>query len=231
MTHPPDDNRYQAAPDGPVYGDPVRGIQAINEAASDMRLAEAVEEAGGDPDVYMAALLLARTTGLDVNSEHGSETPTRFVKMLRDMTTRDEEFKFTVFPNEDKVDEMVTQCNIPFYTFCNHHVVPFFGKAHVAYIPGEKIVGLSKLSRAVVWLAKGLHVQELLTTEIADYLEGKLNPLGVGVVLEAEHMCMAMRGAKIANVPTTTAAMRGVFADHSKTAKAEFMATIERHTR
>lgn len=183
----------------------------------------------GDEDETLAAVLLARTTGLDVESEHGSETPKRFVKMLRDMTTRDAEFKFTTFSNDDKVDEMVAQCNIPFYTFCNHHVVPFFGVAHVAYIPNKSIVGLSKLARTVVWLAKGLHVQELLTVEVADYLEGKLDPLGVGVVLEAEHMCMAMRGAKIADVPTVTAAMRGVFADHERTAKAEFMAHIERH--
>lgn len=184
-----------------------------------------------DPDVSIAAMLLQRTTGLDVNSEHGSETPKRFVKMLRDMTTRDAEFKFTTFANEDKVDEMIAQANIPFYTFCNHHVVPFFGVAHVAYIPNKTIVGLSKLSRTVVHLAKGLHVQELLTVEIADYLEAKLDPLGVGVVMEAEHLCMAMRGAKIADVPTVTAAMRGVFSDHTKTAKAEFMAHIERHRR
>jgi GTP cyclohydrolase I len=179
--------------------------------------------------IDLASELLHRTTGLDVESEHGSETPRRFVQMLRDMTTRDEEFKFTTFENTRKVDEMVVQVNIPFYTFCNHHIVPFFGVAHVAYVPDKDIVGLSKLARTVVYLSKGLWVQEHLTDEIADYLDAKLQPKGVAVVMEAEHMCMAMRGAKIAGVPTVTAAMRGVFADHSRTAKAEFMAHIERH--
>lgn len=177
----------------------------------------------------IAAHLLQRTTGLDVNSEHGSETPRRFIAMLMEMTTRDPEFRFTTFENTRKVDEMVVMTGIPFFAFCNHHVVPFFGVAHIAYVPNKSIVGLSKLGRTVVHLAKGLWVQEHLTDEIADYLDAKLDPLGVGVVLEAEHLCMTMRGAKLPGTLTTTAAMRGVFSDHSRTAKAEFMAHIERH--
>ena len=184
-----------------------------------------------DPDVNIAAMLLQRTTGLDLESEHGSETPKRFVKMLKEMTTRDPEFKFTTFDNTEKVDEMVVLTNVDFYTFCNHHVVPFFGVAHVAYIPDKSIVGLSKLGRTVTHLCKGLWVQEHLTVAIAEYIEGHLSPIGVGVVLEAEHLCMTMRGAKLPGTITTTAAMRGVFADHSRTAKAEFMSHIERHKR
>lgn len=174
----------------------------------------------------IAALLLSRTTGLDVESEHGEETPRRFVKMLKELTTP-QEFKFTTFENTEGVDEMITVSPIPFYSLCNHHVVPFYGEAHVAYVPKNQIVGLSKLARTVEYFARGLWVQEHLTKEIADFLEGNLNPHGVAVVMKAEHLCMAMRGVRIADATTTTSAMRGVFADHSRTAKAEFMATIK----
>jgi GTP cyclohydrolase I len=159
--------------------------------------------------------------------DHRAETPLRFVNMLRQMTTRDSEFKFTTF-DTDGPSEMITLGPIPFYTLCAHHVVPFFGKAWIGYVPDKKIVGLSKIPRTVKYLAKGFWVQETLTTEIADYLEGKLDPLGVAVVLEAEHMCMAMRGVEVANVMTRTSAMRGVFADHDRTAKAEFMEGIRK---
>jgi GTP cyclohydrolase I len=176
-------------------------------------------------DSDLAALLLQRTTGLDIAGEHGAETPTRFAAMLRDMSTR-EEFKFTTFDNVEGVDEMITIMDIPFYTLCNHHVIPFYGKAHIAYIPNKSIAGLSKFGRAVKNIAKGLWVQELLTKDIADFLEGKLDPLGVAVVLQAEHMCMTMRGVQMPGTQTVTSAMRGVFADHDRTAKAEFMALI-----
>ena len=148
--------------------------------------------------------------------------------MLREMTTRDPEFKFTTF-DEDHVDEMITMGPIPFYTLCAHHVVPFLGNCWIGYVPDGRIAGLSKFPRAVKYLAKGFWVQETLTTEIADFLEAKLNPKGVAVVMEAEHMCMAMRGIQQAGIVTRTSAMRGVFADHDRTAKAEFMAGINGH--
>jgi GTP cyclohydrolase IA len=161
-----------------------------------------------------------------VNEDHRADTPKRFVHALKQLTTR-EEFKFTVFPNTESGSEMITLGPIPFYTLCAHHVVPFFGQAWIGYIPDKSIAGLSKFSRTVKYFAKGLWVQEELTTEIADFLEAKLDPLGVAVVLKAEHMCMAMRGVETAGVITTTSAMRGVFSDHSKTAKAEFMEGIK----
>jgi GTP cyclohydrolase I len=170
--------------------------------------------------------LLQHITGINFDAaEHTRKTPERFVKMLKDLTTP-QEFDFTVFDNDKHLDEMVSLRDIPFYTLCAHHVVPFFGMAHIGYVPGNSIAGLSKFSRAVQAKARTLTVQEDLTVEIADFLEEKLQPKGVIVVLEAEHLCMAMRGVQTPGVRTRTTAVRGVFADHNRTAKAEFLAGI-----
>jgi GTP cyclohydrolase IA len=177
------------------------------------------------PDEVLAEVLLGRIFGWEGEPDHHrADTPTRYVKALREMADK-EEFKFTTFPA--KSDDMVTQGPIPFFTLCAHHVVPFYGRAWVAYVPDGKIVGLSKLTRLVQQCAKGLHVQEELTPEIADELEGRLEPRGVAVVIEAEHLCMAMRGVKQPGVFTNTAVMRGVFGDHERTAKAEFLSWVK----
>lgn len=159
---------------------------------------------------------------------HKENTPERMAKSMRQMTER-EEFNFTTFSNigEDRVDEMIVLGPIPFYTLCAHHVLPFYGNAWVGYIPGDTLAGLSKFARAVKWCAKGFWVQETLTEEIASMLESHLNPLGTAVVLKAEHMCMAMRGVEVAGTITTTSAMKGVFAMHNRTAKAEFLEFIK----
>lgn len=159
-----------------------------------------------------------------VSPDHRAETPKRFVRALEQLTTR-EDFNFTTFPNDGN-DEMITLGPIPFYTLCAHHIVPFYGHAFIGYVPESKIAGLSKFARAVKWCAKGFWVQEDLTTEIATFLEDELSPRGVAVVLKAEHMCMAMRGVETAGVITTTSSMRGVFSDHNRTAKAEFLENI-----
>jgi GTP cyclohydrolase I len=172
-----------------------------------------------------AGVLLAKTTGLDLESDHGRGTPARFVKMLKELTTP-EDFEFTTFPNEDGVDEIILVKDIPFVSLCNHHVVPFHGVAHVGYIPDEKIVGLSKLARVVRYYAKALQVQERLTMQIADRLVEELAPLGVAVIVEAEHMCMTIRGVQTPGTRTTTSRMVGVFADHERTAKNEFLQLI-----
>lgn len=177
--------------------------------------------------INAATYLLQTTTGLDVTSEHGRNTPARFVRMLDEMTTPDN-FDFTVFKNTMGLDEMVVVLNIPFFTLCQHHIVPFYGYAHIGYVPQDYIAGLSKFARAVRSMAKGLWVQEHLTYKLADWLESRLNPAGVAVVMEAEHMCMTMRGVQVPGTMTTTSAMRGVFADHTRTAKAEFMQFLER---
>lgn len=172
-----------------------------------------------------AAYLLKQTTGLDVQSDHGRGTPRRFVRMLRELTTP-EEFTLTTFLNsEDRHDLIVVQ-DIPFVSLCNHHVIPFVGKAHIAYVPGDNIVGLSKFARLVHYHAKRLHVQENLTADIAEHLWSSLKPIGVGVVMQAEHMCMTIRGVQTPGTLTTTSVMQGCFADHDKTAKSEFMSII-----
>lgn len=172
-----------------------------------------------------AKALLSSLPGFSsLPEDHRGRTPERFVSMLLEMTTP-RYFDFTTFRN-DAMDEMIVVDNIEFYTLCAHHVVPFFGVAHVAYIPEKLMVGLSKIPRAVEQKAKGLWVQEDLTKAIADFLQKQLHPRGVAVVMQAEHMCMSMRGVKARGSKTTTSAMRGVFLDPSRGARAEFLSLI-----
>lgn len=126
---------------------------------------------------------------------------------------------------EEKYDEMVIVKDIDFYSMCEHHLLPFFGKVHIAYIPNGKIVGLSKLPRIVDVFARRLQVQERMTQQIADTLDKYLAPRGVAVVIEAYHMCMMMRGVQKQNSITTTSAMHGIFADDTRT-RSEFLNLI-----
>ena len=183
----------------------------------------------GDPQVLFTSLegvaqyLLSRIVGLDVNDAQERNTPRRFLEALKEMTTS-QTFEFTTF--ESHVDEMVVETGIQFATLCRHHVLPFTGICHVAYVPNGRIAGLSKIPRLVGVASAKLNTQEELTSVIADTMLHELNPQGVGVVMEAQHTCMAIRGARSIGVTTRTAAMRGVFADHTKTAKAEFLGAI-----
>lgn len=182
----------------------------------------------------IAGTLLQATTGLFPDG-HGDDTPKRFVAMLEEMTQcanlhadidhLDTCIKWKSFEN-DGVDELITMANIPFVSVCNHHVIPFVGRAHISYVPDKYIVGLSKLPRVVRHYARQLQVQERLTTQIADYLQTHLEPKGVVVMLQAEHMCMTIRGVQAPGTITTTTKTLGVFADHSRTAKAEFLDTV-----
>ncbi len=126
--------------------------------------------------------------------------------------------------------EMVIVTDIDFYSLCEHHMLPFIGKAHVAYIPNKKVVGLSKIPRIVEVYARRLQIQERMTRQIAGLIDELLNPLGVAVVVDGLHMCMAMRGVKKANARMRTSALRGAFADNPKT-RSEFMEHIGPVTR
>ncbi len=117
---------------------------------------------------------------------------------------------------EQKHDEIILLRNIPLYSMCEHHLLPFVGKAHVAYLPDKRITGLSKIARVVDTLSKRLQVQERLTTEVADVIMKKLKPKGVMVVVEAEHLCMSMRGVKNSGALTTTSVVRGIFRSNAK---------------
>lgn len=195
----------------------MKGVDRMNYSHLEAPIMDlSVEEA--------AEYVLQRSTGLK-SDDHGRGTAARFVRMLSELTTP-EEFEFTCFPNEDKVDEMVIVKDIPFVSVCNHHIVPFVGVAHIGYIPDKKIVGLSKFARVVRFYAKQLQVQERLTDQVANFLEENLAPVGVAVVMEAEHMCMTIRGVQTPGSKTITSSMKGVFGDHERTAKAEFLNRI-----
>ncbi len=155
-------------------------------------------------------------------------TPRRVAKMFSEILggTRDDAERNLTVIEDEKHDEMVLIKNIPLYSMCEHHFLPFAGVAHVAYIPkGGRIIGLSKIARVTEALSRRLQVQERLTKQIADLLDEHLKPLGVMVVIEAEHMCMSMRGAKKPKSITVTSAVRGSFRTHSAT-RAEAMMLI-----
>lgn len=157
--------------------------------------------------------LLLEGIGEDANREGLLETPERIARMCEEIYGGLEEDGDRFLKKQFSVDnsEMVVEKDITFYSTCEHHLLPFYGKAHVAYIPGNKVAGLSKLARTVDVYARRPQIQEKLTTQIADALERNLNPKGVMVVLEAEHTCMTMRGIKKPGSRTVTMATRGQF--------------------
>jgi GTP cyclohydrolase I len=132
-------------------------------------------------------------------------------------------FDLTTFPNDEGYDELVVARSLPVTSVCEHHLLPFVGVAHVAYLPGERILGLSKLARVVELFARRPQVQERLTEQVADWLAGNLEPRGVGVVVEAEHLCMTVRGVRAEGATTVTSALRGQVRDDAAT-RAEFLA-------
>jgi GTP cyclohydrolase I len=163
---------------------------------------------------------LIEALGEDITREGLVDTPRRFTRFLRDFLAPDP-FEMTTFKNEG-IDEMIVQSSIPFFSLCEHHLAPFFGEAAVAYIPGSKIVGLSKLSRTVEMFARRLQNQERITQQVAEFLMGTLEPKGVAVMLRARHLCMEMRGVRTHDVFTTTSCLTGAFKDHPET-RAEFL--------
>ncbi len=172
--------------------------------------------------------LVLQGIGEDLRRPGLRATPQRVARMFAEIlggTTEDPAQDLRVIENE-RHDEMVLIKNIPLYSMCEHHLLPFAGVAHIAYIPkGGRIVGLSKIARVVETLARRLQVQERLTKQVADLLDERLKPLGVMVVIEAEHMCMSMRGAKKPKSITVTSAVRGSFRTNPAT-RAEAMMLI-----
>jgi len=163
-----------------------------------------------------AALDLLRAIGADVDLPGMRGTPRRVAASFAELVTP-AEFSATSFPNEGGYDELVIVRDIPFQTLCMHHLLPFHGLAHVAYLPGERIIGISKLARVVEAFARDLQVQERMTVQIADWMEENLQPGGVGVVLSAEHMCMTIRGVRKPGSKTVTSALRGSLRDDART--------------
>jgi GTP cyclohydrolase I len=165
---------------------------------------------------------LLRALGQDPTSEHLADTPRRVAAAYAEMLTP-REFSLTTFPNDEGYDELVIARDIPLHSLCQHHLLPFTGVAHVSYLPGERILGLSKLARVVEMFARGLQVQERLTKQVADWLQDQLQPKGVGVVIEAEHLCMSLRGVQAQGCRTVTSALHGLLRDDPRS-RGEFFA-------
>ena len=161
------------------------------------------------PRAERAVAELLSALGQDRASAHMADTPRRVAAGYAELL-RPPEFDLTTFPNEEGYDELVLATGIPVTSLCQHHLLPFVGIAHVGYLPGERIVGLSKLARVVELFARRLQVQERLTVEVAEWLQERLAPRGVGVVLEAEHLCMTLRGVRANGARTVTSALHGL---------------------
>jgi GTP cyclohydrolase I len=177
--------------------------------------------------VHVASMMAE--LNLDMNDPNFTETPERVAKMYMEMfhgLREGSEPKVTTFPNDGDYHHMVIEKEIPFYSMCAHHFVPFYGHAHIAYIPEAEVVGLSKLPRILEFYAKRPQLQERLTEQVAEFLWTNLEPQGVMVVIEARHLCVEMRGVKKAGALTTTSALRGCFAD--RLVREEFLALLRR---
>jgi GTP cyclohydrolase I len=172
----------------------------------------AAEEAAAD---LLAAL------GVDLRAGGLLETPGRMARAYAEMLDVPD-FDLTTFANDEAYDELVLVENIPVQSLCEHHMLPFVGVAHVGYLPGERILGLSKFARLVDFHARAVQTQERLTKRIADDLQRQLTPFGVGVVIEAEHTCMSLRGARVAGARTVTSALLGQLRDNPAS-RAEFL--------
>ena len=217
-------NGHQPAiADFPAIPPPTMALEALTATrrsgagAVDCR---ALEQAAND---LLAAL------GADVGDESLRETPRRMAAAYAEMLSP-EPFDATTFPNDAGYDELLVVREISFCSLCEHHLLPFVGVAHLGYIPGDRIVGLSKLARVVDHFARDLQVQERLTCQIAGWLDERLSPRGVGVVIEAEHMCMSLRGATKPGARTVTSALHGLLREDSRT-RQEFLALTGRTDR
>lgn len=171
---------------------------------------------------------MMKVLGLDLRDSHLKDTPGRVARMYLEIFGGLEdgnEPQITTFPNEERYDNMVMVKDISFFSVCAHHMIPFFGRAHIAYIPGERIVGLSKLARIVEFYAKRPQLQERLTEQITRFIEEKIHPKGSMVVVEARHLCMEMRGVEKPGALTVTSAVRGLFRD--KMAREEFLDLLQ----
>ena len=165
------------------------------------------------PAAQRAVTDLLVALGRDPHSAHLADTPRRVANAYAEMLTP-REFELTTFPNDEGYDELVLAKDIPVQSLCEHHLLPFHGVAHVGYLPGERILGLSKLARVVELFARDFQVQERLTKQVADWLQDHLAPKGVGVVIEAEHQCMSLRGVRATGSRTVTSSLHGILREN-----------------
>ena len=202
---------HAVIPDGPYPATDIPALQVVRDTRPpDMAAAT------------RAARALLEALGLDTGTAGMADTPGRMARAYAELFTP-RPFAATTFPNDEGYDELVLARAIPLRSVCEHHLLPFAGVAHVGYLPGDRILGLSKLARLVEQFAARPQVQERLTQQIANWLHAELRPRGVGVVLEAEHSCMTLRGVQSVGARTVTSALRGLLRD-SPSSRAEFFA-------
>ncbi|HEX6257084.1 MAG TPA: GTP cyclohydrolase I FolE [Euzebyales bacterium] len=170
----------------------------------------------------VAAQDLLVALGADLADESMRKTPARMAEAYAELLTPPP-VERTTFPNTAGYDELIVVRAIPFHSLCQHHLLPFLGVAHVGYVPGDRLMGLSKLARVVELFARHLQVQERLTTQTADWLHEHLAPKGIGVAIEAEHLCMSLRGVQKPDARTVTSAFHGLVRDDART-RQEFLA-------
>jgi GTP cyclohydrolase I len=187
-------------------------LRVVHEPAHGVDL-DAAEKAAGD---------FLRALGISLDSESLQGTPGRMARAYAELFTP-RPFDLTTFPNDEGYDELVLVRDIPVRSVCEHHLLPFVGVAHVGYLPGERILGLSKLARIVEHFACRPQVQERLTKQVADWLSVQLQPKGVGVVIEAEHSCMTLRGVRSAGSATVTSTLLGTLREDARS-RSEFFA-------
>jgi GTP cyclohydrolase IA len=184
-------------------------------------------EPGGTVDLVRAERAVADLLGafgVDLGNESLAKTPARVARAYAEMLSP-QPFDLTTFPNDEAYDELIVIRDIPFHSLCEHHLLPFVGVAHIGYLPGPRILGLSKFARVVERFARRLQVQERLTSQIAQWLNENLGPQGVGVVLEAEHLCMSLRGVRAGGARTVTSALHGSVR-HDERTRSEFLALV-----
>ena len=184
--------------------------------------------AAGLPDpvaAERAAAAFIAALGIRADTESMRKTPARMAQAYAEMLSP-RAFELTTFPNDEGYDELLVARRIPMQSICEHHLLPFTGVAHVGYVPDKRILGLSKFARVVEMFARRPQVQERLTKQIADWLQSELAPLGVGVVIEAEHLCMSLRGVRVSGSTTVTSAVQGILRTDPRT-RAEFLAIAQ----
>jgi GTP cyclohydrolase IA len=190
------------------------------------RLRAVPQTAIDQPAAERAVRDLLKALGEDVSAERLRDTPRRVAQAYVELLTP-VPFNPTTFPNDERYDELVVARDIPFHSLCEHHMLAFHGVAHLGYLPGDRILGLSKLARVVELYARRLQTQERLTTQVAGWVQRELAPKGVGVLIEAEHLCMSLRGVQKPGSRTVTSALHGLVRNDART-RQEFLALAGR---
>jgi GTP cyclohydrolase I len=209
----------------PSVPEPDSGVDEVHHAPRRVRGPWSGTGAVAEPDLQGAASgaqAMLTALGVDVRGESMARTPERMAAAFAELLSP-RPFQLTTFPNDGGYDELIVARGIPVWSLCEHHMLPFIGTAHIGYLPGERILGLSKLARVLEHFSRRAQVQERLTTQVSTWLRDQLGAAGVGVVIGAEHLCMTIRGVQAPGTTTVTSSLLGALRDDPRT-RAEFLA-------